>query len=137
MNPTTDITIGTCTHGPVILSDSTQAELKFSVVVIHYDAGRHVNLIASKTTSQALHQVWPDEIYLDDLFGRGPSKIQVPNIIRTRKEKIPEHRHIGILDSSLMPQFEQGLKIAIASGRFSSDEALDLADSWQQLFSLT
>jgi hypothetical protein len=136
MNAAGTIQVGTCTHGPVILSSSTTPELKFSITIIEFDGARHVNLINAKTTSQNLSKVWPDEVYLEDLFGRGPSKIQVSNIVRIRKEKIPEHSHIGNINPVLLPHFEQGLKVLISNRDLSSAEMLDLADSWQNLFSL-
>lgn len=134
MNPASTITIGVCTHGPVFLSNSTKEELKFSIVVIEYIGTKHVNLISCKTTSQHLDKTWPDEIYLTDLFGKGHSKIQVSNIIRIRKEKIPKHVYIGTLHPTLLVKFKVGLKYAIKIGQFSSAEALDLADSWKGLF---
>ena len=133
MDHESTIDVGTCTFGPVVLSASTTHENKFSITVIKYDGSKHYNLINCKTTSNTA-KVWPGEFIVDDLFGYGTSKIQPYNIVRILKSNIPSHRHVGILDISLLPQFEHGLKIAIKQGMFDAKETLDLADSWQHLF---
>lgn len=138
MNPSSIISLGTCTFGPVYLSASTEEEDKFAISIIEYDGTRHVNLISCKTTSQNHHKVWPGEFILSDLFGHGPTKIQPYNVVRIQKNaQLGSHRHIGRLHSSILPQFEDGLKIAIRKGLFDAKESLDLANSWQRLFPIS
>lgn len=136
MNSHSSIPIGTCTFGPVILSQSTTEEDKFSVAIIDYDKSRHYNLITCKTTSQNHHKVWPGEFIVSDLFGRGPTKVQPYNIIRITKPRLVAHSHIGRLHSSYLPEFELGLKLAIKQGLLDPKETLDLADSWKRFFTV-
>jgi len=79
--------------------------------------------------------VFPGEFILDDLFGRGKSKVQPYNVCRIHKNDISNHRYIGTLDDIHLNSFEQGIKIAIKKNYFTYTEMLNVLDSWQPFFS--
>jgi hypothetical protein len=136
MDSSSAIPIGTCTHGPVLLSDSPTEEInKFAISIIDYDGSRHPSLVSCKTTSQHHDKLWPGEFFIDDLFGYGRTKVQPHNIVRIQRQtQLPRHRHVGDVAPTNLPDFEMGLKLAIRAGRLDAKESLELADSWQRLF---
>ncbi len=136
MDYTQKIDIGTCTYGPVILSASTVDEMKHAISIINYTHETSTYLISCKTTSSVDGKIWDGEFVVDNLFGRGPSKIQPYNVVRIPKDKLPSHRHVGKLHASVLPKFELGLKITIKQGLLDSKESLALANSWQNFFSI-
>ena len=78
--------------------------------------------------------LWPGEFLLDDLFGKGRTKVQPFNVIRIPKTKIPQHTHLGQLAVTDLQKFKLGLQVAIKGELFDAKESLDLADSWRGLF---
>jgi len=136
MNSNHSFPIGTCTYGPVVLSASIEEENKHSISIIEYDGTRHINLVTCKTTSKGHNDLWPGEFIIEDLFGRGPTKVRPYNIIRIRKPRINAHTHLGTIAQDVLPQFELGLRIAVKKRELDPKEILDLADSWQDLFSV-
>ncbi len=131
------IPIGTCTFGPVVLSQSTTEENKHSLAIIKYEKTSHANLVSCKTTSKGHEKLWPGEFLLTDLFGRGPTKVQPYNVVRIRAPRLSAHQHVGLLSSAQLPQFQFGLRVAVKKGLFDAKETLDLASSWQHLFPVT
>lgn len=126
--------IGCCTNGPVLLSESDRMEHKFVISIVDYDKAKHRNGIACKTTGQHHDHIYRGEFMIDDFFGRGTTKVQPYNIVRTPQSDLDSHRHIGDIDPSLLPQFETGLRIAIQRRILNPNEILRVVDSWSKIF---
>jgi hypothetical protein len=60
--------------------------------------------------------------------------VQPYNVVRITQDKLNLHKWVGKLDDGDMPKFELGLKLGIKGGKFTPDEALEIADSWQPFF---
>jgi len=129
------ISIGVCSLGPLDISKHPR-DYKHVICISNYDKYKHTSLLSCKTTSQNHDKVYPGEFFLPDLFGKGKTKVQPYNIHRVTQSQLNNHSLVGKLDSSHMPKFELGLKLAIKSGRFRPLEILDIADSWQPFFAV-
>lgn len=127
--------VGCCLNGPVLLSESDELEYKFVVSIVKYDNRKHRNTVACKTTGKNHEKIYAGEFIVDDLFGRGASKIQPFNIVRMPNSDLSSHRYIGSLDASCLPKFEKGLRIAIQKQLLNPKEVLWVVDSWSSIFS--
>ncbi len=130
------MSIGCCTNGPVLLSESNAMEHKFVISIVDYDKARHRNGVACKTTGQHHDTIYDGEFLIDDFFGRGVTKVQPYNIVRTPESDLASHRYIGDVDPSILPQFERGLRIAIQRRILNPGEILRVVDSWSKIFAV-
>lgn len=128
--------IGCCTNGPVMLSESDKLEHKFVIGIAHYNKKKHRNSIACKTTGHNHNKVYPGEFFINDFFGRGKTKVQPYNIVRMPATDLDTHRYIGDIDSSQLPMFEIGLRIAIQTRKLNPTEILRVVDSWSAIFDI-
>lgn len=128
--------IGNCTRGPVLLSDSDTLEHKFVLTIVDYDSAQHRTAIACKTTSKNHDKIYLGEFLLNDLFGKGQTKVQPYNIVRMPATDLESHRHIGQLDAAHLPLFETGLRIAIQRRMLNPAEVLRVVDSWSAIFTV-
>lgn len=133
MNKLRTIKVGICSNGPVLLSKAIKKEYKFVISICNFDKFKDVCLICCKTTSKT-EKTWPGEFILDDLFGRGKTKVQPYNICRVTAGELQMFKYIGILDDEHMPKFETGLKIAIKKEILTPLESLNVMDSWEPFF---
>jgi len=134
MNRLRTIRIGICSNGPIICSSPTKPEWKFIISICNCDKQKHEYLINCKTTSKNQDNLWPGEFIIDDLFGRGQTKVCPYNLFRVPIPDLSSFKYIGTLDEVHMPKFQTGLQIAIKKNLFTPPETLEIMDSWQPFF---
>lgn len=130
------IRIGACSLGPVVFDDGSQ-DHKHVICIANYDRLKHPCYISCKTTSKNLDRLWPGEFHMTDLFGKGQTKVQPYNVLRLQQNHLNSHKWVGMLDNSEMPKFEHGLRIGVKAGKFTPDEVLEIADSWEPFFGVS
>lgn len=122
--------MGTCSLGMI----DGIALPKHVICICRYVRNKDSYAITCKTTTKKHDKLWPGEFIVEDLFGKGPSKVNPLNIFRVRKEQLDHHKWVGRLDDSILPSFKLGISLAIKGKKLTPAEILVVADSWEPFF---
>ena len=127
--------VGLCLNGDVLLSKSITPERKHIISIVKFDKFKKKSLLCCKTTGKHHDKLYPGELLISDLFGRGQSKVQPTNLIRIPDQsKLKDFYFLGLLHPKILNDFEFGLKIAIKAKLFTPHELLEVLDSWKPFF---
>lgn len=132
------IPVGVFFNGPLpCKANPKSGDWKFYVTIGNCDKNVDTLIISCKTTSQRHNNLRYFEFIIDDICGRGKTKVQPFNIQRIQVRKLTLYKYIGNLDQAGLLNFEKGLKGLIKSnGVVSSWEKLRIIDSWKPIFKL-